>query len=323
METPGKPRRIPKNVVYNVDGASYGLDSGLVEAIQTWIRGRLEQGTFVMPRLPQAAVRILQISQDADADLGDITQVVSTDPGLAARLLGIANSAAYAGSAPVQGLGPALSRLGMKTVSNLVFAESLQSKVFSVRDHRSLLEPSWQVSLGAAVACEQLARVTGIEPEGAFLIGLLHDVGVPALVNAVTELSRQNLGRALEEEVVEILITQLHEETGACVLREWGMPAAAVAAAGSHHLYRSQADTPPACRLIHAAVRIGEHLGVGGEPREVNFTIDHAFRDFGLNDLQKMEPLLEAVSGQIAGLMSGFAAKATAPDVDPGRRRAA
>ena len=308
VETSRKPRRVPKNIVYNVDGASYGLDNGLVEAIQTSIRSRLQQGTFVMPRLPQAAVRILQLSEDADVDLSDVTEVVSTDPGLAARLLSIANSAAYAGSAQVQGLGPALSRLGMKTVSNLVFAESIQSKVFSVREYRSLLEQSWQVSLGAAVACEHLSRATGLESEGAFLIGLLHDVGVPALVNAVNELSRQNLGRPLEEEVVEILISQLHEETGAHVLREWGMPAAAIAAAGNHHLYRNHPDTPPACRLIHAAVLVGQHLGIGGEPREIHFTIEHAFRDLGLNDTARMEPIVEAVSVQIAGLMSGFAA---------------
>ena len=106
-------------------------------------------------------------------------------------------------------------RLGLKFVQDLVFAESVRLKIFSARSYRSLLEQSWKLSIATAVACEALSRASGVEREGAFLPGLLHDTGKPVLVYAVTELERQNQGRSLGRDVVEILMATMHEETGA------------------------------------------------------------------------------------------------------------
>jgi HD-like signal output (HDOD) protein len=306
LDTPRKFHKPPSNIVYDIDGASYGMDDDLVAAIQASIRTRLKSGTLEIPRLPQVAGRILQLSQDSDVDFDEVTQVIMSDPALAARMMTIANSATYAGNSQVAGLDGALMRLGLKNVCNIVFTESIQTKVFSARSYRPLVEQSWRRSLGCAIACENLSYVTGIEREAAFLLGLLHDTGKPSLVNAVAEYERKNQGLSLGEASVEILLSQLHEETGAHVLQQWGMPEPIVEAAGSHTRYRGSGLAKPAEQLVYASLLICEHLGIGSEPREIAFNLEHVFVDLGLGEPGIADPIVEATSAGLERLTSGL-----------------
>ncbi len=301
-----KPYRPPANVVYNVDGASYGLDDSLVEALKNHVRRKLESNTLEIPRLPNVAGRILQLSQNPDTTIDEIAQVIETDPVLAARILVIANSAAYAGGSRIEGVTPALMRMGSRVVQDMVFAESVRMRIFSARAYRSILEESWKLSLGTAVACESLSVATGLERDSAFLMGLLHDTGTPVLVNAVAESEKQNRGVVLGEAMVEILISQLHEETGAHVLGSWGMSPAVVSAAGGHHRYQGGARATPAHRLVHAGNLVCQHLGIGGVQRDIDFSIEHVFSDLELNDVETMAPILDRVTRETESMLAGL-----------------
>jgi HD-like signal output (HDOD) protein len=256
--------------------------------------------------LPQVAGRILQLAQNPNAPMREVTEAIMSDPGLAARVLSIANSAAYGGTGHIEGLEAALTRLGLKAVCNIVFTESVQTKVFPARAYRDLLEQSWRLSLGSAIACEALARVTGIERAAAFLIGLLHDTGKPTLVNTINEYEKKNQGRALGNELVEIVLSQLHEEIGAYVLEQWGMPEPIVEAARLHHRYTGDAQTKPAQKLIHAANLICRHLGIGEEQDGVSFNLERVFLDLKLTDLPRVEKILEGVTHEMEAMLQGF-----------------
>lgn len=299
-------QRPPTNVVYVVDGCSYGLDDALVEAIRISIVRRLESKTLDIPRLPQVAGRILELSGNPDTSIDDIVQTISTDPVMATRILAIANSAAYAGGGRLEGLRPALMRLGSRIVKDTVFAESIRLRIFSSRSYRTILEESWKLSLGTAIACEALSKATGIERDGAFMLGLLHDTGKPVLVNAVSEYEHQNGGQPLGEEAVEILILQLHEEIGAYVLSDWGMPPSVVGAAGAHHKYRGEGRTTPASSLVYAGNLICQHLGIGDVQRDVDFSVEHVFADFQIADFARISPILDTVTCEFESLMAGL-----------------
>ena len=308
MEEKKKFHRPPTNVVYEIDGASYGLDDSLVEALKASILRRLESKTLDIPRLPQVASRILALSGNSNTSIDDIVGAISTDPVLATRVLTIANSAAYAGGDRIDGLKPALMRLGSKIVMDTVFAESIRLKIFSARAYREILEQSWKLSLGTAIACEALSKATGLERESAFLLGLLHDTGKPVLVNAVAEYEGKNKGLSLGSEMVEIFLSQLHEEIGAHVLREWGMTPSVVDAAAGHHRYRGASRTTPACSLVFAGNLVCQHLGIGDVQREIDFTIEHAFVDLKIADRDVMSGILDTVSAEFGSLMSGLRA---------------
>ena len=305
MQAPRKYSLPPSNTVYEIDGATIGPGDDLVDAIKSSIYRRLASRNLDIPRLPQVAGRILELSANPDTSIDDVVQIVATDPILATRILTIANSATYVGSGRIDGLKPALLSLGSKAVRELVFAESIRMRIFSARAYREILEQSWRLSLGTAVACEALSRATGLERNGAFLLGLLHDTGTPVLVNAVSEYERQNGGRSLGRELVEILILQMHEEIGAHVLSEWGMPPSVVGAAGAHHRYRGAGKSTPGCSLVYAGNLICQHLGIGDVQRDVDFSIEHVFVELRLADCDQVAPILDTVTNVFESLMAG------------------
>jgi len=307
MLEPRKLNRPPKPITtYTIDGASYGLDDRLVDAVKSSIDRRLESKTLDVPRLPQVATRILQLANNPNTDVDDIVRAVTTDPLLVTRILNVANSAAYSTGQPVTGLQPAIMRLGSKFVEDVVFSESIRLKIFSARGYRDILQESWRLSLATAVACEAMSQATGLERDSAFLMGLLHDTGKPVLASAIGELEKQNQGRPLGTDTVEILMSQLHEDVGAHVLETWGMSPEIVAAAGAHHFYRGAGKSTPAQQLVHAGNLVCQHLGIGGDQREINFTVEHAFADLKLNDMERMTPILETVVRELEGLMVGL-----------------
>ena len=306
MQERKKFYRPPANVVYNVDGASYGLADGLVDAIKSHIRRRIESKTLEIPKLPQVAGRILQLSQNPDTTIDEIGQVITTDPALATRILVMANSAAYGGGDRVEGLSSALMRLGSRVVQDMVFAESVRMRIFSSRSYRTILEQSWKLSLGTAVACEALSMATGLERESAFLTGLLHDTGKPVLVSAISEFERQNHGASLGDEVVEILMSQLHEEIGAYVLGGWGMSPSIVSAAGAHHRYQGGSRATATHRLVHGGNLVCQHLGIGDVQRDIDFSVEHVFADLGLADVARMAPILDRVTREIECMLDGL-----------------
>ncbi|GJM44573.1 MAG: hypothetical protein DHS20C21_14150 [Gemmatimonadota bacterium] len=298
-----------ENVVYNIDGASFGMDDRLVEAIRDSIRAKAEQRSLVIPRLPRVAGRILQLSQDPDVQVNKVTEAVMSDPVLAARVLSIANSAAN--GANVKGLDAAILRLGLRKLRDLVFAESVQAKVFPARGYRNLLEQSLQLSLGAAVACEAISKISGLERDSAFLVGLLHDIGKPTLVHTILEYERKNDGQSMGEELVELVLSQLHEEIGAYVLEQWGMPPDAVEAARAHHRY-NESNEAPVHRTIYAANLVCQHLGVGDIQRDVPFNLEPAFLDLKLSDREQVDQVVSAISRDVDNLMAGM--KGNAPN---------
>lgn len=170
------------------------------------------------------------------------------------------------------------------------------------------------------MACEALARVTGIERPAAFLVGLLHDTGKPTLVHTILEYERKNQGRALGEELVEIVLSQLHEEIGAFVLEQWGMPAPIVEAARLHHRYPGKAQARPAQALLCAANLVCRHLGIGVDQEAVAFNLDRVFLDLELTDLTRVERIVEDVDRQTEAMLAGFAERAAAPDLARPRR---
>ena len=139
-------------------------------------------------------------------------------------------------------------------------------------------------------------------------MGLVHDTGIPVLINAVSEHEKQNRGQSLGEEVVEILITSVHEAVGAHVLEEWGLSEAIVGAARDHHHYRGAERSSPASSLLYAGNLVCRHLGIGLEQNPVAFNLERVFTDLKVGDPEKIGPVLEAVERDFQGMMAGMKA---------------
>ncbi len=78
-----------------------------------------------LPGMPKLYLAVQRALEQDDLDVDDVTALVARDPQVAARVLQLANSALFGGSRGVASLPLAVSRLGLRTLRQLVLAAAL------------------------------------------------------------------------------------------------------------------------------------------------------------------------------------------------------
>jgi HD-like signal output (HDOD) protein len=189
--------------------------------------------TGALPTLPRAATAALAIARDPDADAERLCRLIGTDVGLAARVVRVANSAAYARRRTATTLRAAIVTIGLRKTCDILVAAGAR-QLFGVATRRA--EGLWTHALAAAIACEELARLTRVvEPDVAFLPGLFHDVGRIALFVADPagfQADDGDPGRPARE--VERYGFD-HGQVGGVLAEDWGIAAEQADAIRWHH----------------------------------------------------------------------------------------
>ncbi len=132
-----------------------------------------------LPSMPAAAVRIVGLCDDPNVELKELAEAVALDPALSARILRIANSAAYSRGNDVTSVDRAMMLMGIKLVKltalGFVVSDTLSG---SLEDGSDVAGQVWRQCLVKAIACRELAQLAGLRstPE-AFLAGLFDGMG--------------------------------------------------------------------------------------------------------------------------------------------------
>ena len=132
-----------------------------------------------LPSMPAAALTIVRLCDNPDVGLDELSAAVAMDPVLSARILRMANSAAYSRGTEITSLDLAMMLMGTKVVKITALGFSLSS---IVTDHLSggsdIGTQVWRQCLVKAIACRELAGLAGLRaaPE-AFLAGLFDGMG--------------------------------------------------------------------------------------------------------------------------------------------------
>lgn len=140
-----------------------------------------------LPTLPELAVKIRTILEDDRAGAEEVGRLVASDPAIAAKLVRLANSAAYQRGAPVRSVEGAVTRLGLAATRNVVTVFCVNELFDTELDVlRGWLERVTEHSREVAAMSFFLSRELGVlDPGQALLAGLLHEVGlIPLLVFA-------------------------------------------------------------------------------------------------------------------------------------------
>lgn len=108
------------------------------------------------------------------------------------------------------------------------------------------------------------ARTLCRNVEGAFLCGLLHDVGKPITLSILPEICKEAKVK-LNQEIGEAAMEHYHSLMGGMLVKEWGLPPWVETAARHHHDYENAQDHPIeamvtcfADNLAHWAMQSGE-----------------------------------------------------------------
>lgn len=260
-----------------------------------------------LPSMPGIAASVMETVENSNASADQLREVIEQDPALAVRILKVANSSLYGFSREIQTLTHAIALLGFKAVSSLVLAASMKKvfKQFGLAD--KLL---WEHSTVSGAAASQLARFkkVGVDPEEAFVAGLLHDLGKIALNNAARP-AYQNVVQRVYNEGVSFVEAEAdefgfdHAELGGHVLAKWKLSERLEQAVRYHHsldrLDELDAGIARLTALIAVTTRCATRLGIGR--REAIAEIDPrespawSFLDLEADDL---DAVLEIVDEQ-------------------------
>lgn len=283
-----------------------------------------EAGDILRPISP-LALQLLTLDEGSSTPARDLALIIETDPILAARTLGLANSVAYAGSAkPIYKLGEAIVRLGVDTVLTAAFS---QLAAQWMRGTCKLPEPALMYSLWleylitANMAREIARRLPGEEVDlsAAYAAGLLHDVGTIALCAVQpVEMSRfLRSGYCVGTPLFASFCTA-HTQFGAKLLRAWNVPAEIVKAAARHHSMTVFAESTATITVfladhLHAAVLDHERADFEHLPARPSScygpateAVSAALRALGIEDE------LEAMIGRVASHSRSIEALAAA-----------
>jgi len=176
-----------------------------------------------LPAFPEAVLRIQKALQSPDTSTDDIVRILGSEPGLAARLLRMANSAEFRRmDQNVTDLRKAVSRMGFNMVRSVAVAfamRQLRRKDVYSPAAQAQLEQAWNDSIEVAAACFVIAkRFTRLNPDQALLTGLLHVLGRLYIIMRAKD--NEDLSDSQLREIVE----GWHANIGKAILESWGLP---------------------------------------------------------------------------------------------------
>ncbi len=134
-----------------------------------------------LPSFPEVALRVQRVLSDETVALERVVRVIGAEPGLATRVLQMANSAAlHPGGRPIADLRAAIARLGFDLLRSAAISFAMV-QLQRAQEHKSIAVPLrllWQRSVRVATTSLVVARHAGtLNADEALLAGLLHNVG--------------------------------------------------------------------------------------------------------------------------------------------------
>lgn len=183
-----------------------------------------------LPALPQSAIRLLEISQDAENGPAEFAVPIESDPGLAGQVLRFVNSSYFGFAREISSVKLAITLVGIRTIRNF----ALWSAVFSLMPNPKCgpfdLKTLWQDSLRRGLFARAVGRLLGLkEAEDLFSAALLQDIGVPLLAKEMPAVYVKLLEA---REAKQVRLSQLeqatfgwtHADAAGIIARQWNLP---------------------------------------------------------------------------------------------------
>jgi putative nucleotidyltransferase with HDIG domain len=254
-----------------------------------------------LPAMPVVATKVMQLVEDENVTAAELARIVASDPAVAARIMKISNSPLYGCQRQNQTLPGAIMLMGFNTLKSLVVVAYLKDVFKPVGLMEKML---WEHSFGSGLAARLIAGDNReINPEEAFLAGLLHDIGKLIMYNHDPEKFQMVIERYYNdgvsfEDAEKTIYPYTHAELGGCVLKKWNFPDVLVNAVTQHHTFAcsdteeryQQNMTAVACLANLFCLKLG--IGERAPRTELDLTEAPATRQLNL-DNDRLELLLE------------------------------
>jgi putative nucleotidyltransferase with HDIG domain len=223
-----------------------------------------------LPTIPAVLIPLLRYMEQPPEtlDIHQVVKLISQDKSLAARCLQVANSPLFGASHQVETIQSAVVALGLNRIQEIAISCSLlrllPTGFFGVN-------PSalWAHSLACAMVAREFASRIGFsDPAKAYAAGLLHDVGLVALLWVSPHDFRRSYEHASGcriplHEAEQRILGFTHSECGAIIARNWHLPPDLIEAICCHHSPRKALANPQLTCIVSVSDLLCRLGGIG------------------------------------------------------------
>ena len=132
-------------------------------------------GRVELPTIPRVVQKLIAALRDPDVNSRKISESLSQDPVLSAKVLRLANSSFFGGQRSMASIDSAVALIGIEALTRLIVACGVSSSFAKIPGID--LPTFWRDALVAATAANKLAARLEGDAEEAYVCGLLHATG--------------------------------------------------------------------------------------------------------------------------------------------------
>jgi HD-like signal output (HDOD) protein len=183
-----------------------------------------------LPPMPNVASRAIGMVENPNTSAQELTELLSSDTALAARVLKIANSAMFCRQREITTLNQAIMVIGFKALKGIIVAATLRQINRRFGKTEKLI---WENSMCTAMSATAIARhLKKKYTDEIFLLGLLHSLGqIVFLSQDELAADYRNVIAAIKDQSMSYVEAEqnvfgfAHPLIGALVAKKWNFSA--------------------------------------------------------------------------------------------------
>lgn len=188
-----------------------------------------------VPSMPPVVAEALHIIENPKSNITRLSTIISKDIALTTEILKLVNSAYYGFPSQITTINRAMALLGMNKIKSLIMSIAVKPMMLS-HCGKSL----WEHSIRCAVGCQLISKsIDNFDPDEAFVMGLLHDIGKIVLniynKDATNEIARLVKLGADGLTAEKMIFGFTHTDLGQELVLRWKLPSIIADSVKYHH----------------------------------------------------------------------------------------
>jgi len=249
------------------------------------LAAELNKGQLKLPSFPEAALLIRKALDDESCTTERLARIAASDQVLAGRLVHLANSALLQrGAERATDLRTAIQRLGFAMVRNAAISVAME-QILQAKAHGAsvvAMKALWRTSTRVAALSYVVAKhCTQLNPDEAFLAGLLHNIGKLYVLIRATEQAALFADDPAQREALD----GWHGIIGRLIVEHWGFSDAQAAAAEGHADFQRRPVQADLTDVVQVATLLDD-MAMHPERKSMQLDEVAACRRLGLRQTQ-------------------------------------